>query len=355
MVHTTPNPGNLSPAPLMQLATGFWAFKTFAGAVELELFTRLANGRTITVPQLCAELDIEERPADLLLAACASLGLLQRSGAGYRNSPIAEEFLVIGKPYYFGGFVRFCDEQEYPAWQHVVRAIRTNRPITWDPDTQESVFTTVDPVMLGLFWDAMHSFSTFTARTLCDHYDFGKQSRLLDVGGGSGAFAMELCRRNPQLTATVFDLPHVRQQAEAKIAAAGLADVVDVAVGDFTGTAPLPTGYDMMLLSHILHDWDDRTGRDLLAKCHAALEPGGILVISELMLNAERTGPPAAALMGMNMLVETRGGKNYSETEYQTWLAEAGFARSELVRFEAAGANGVVVAHKATVELGAGS
>jgi 3-hydroxy-5-methyl-1-naphthoate 3-O-methyltransferase len=189
----------LTPTPLMRLVSGFWSFKTFAAAVELDLFTNLAGGKSITVEKAAAELGLADRPADLLLAACASLGLLERSGDGYRNSALAEEFLVAGRPYYFGGQVRYCDARTYLPWHRVGDALRTDRPLTWDPDTQESMFETEDPEILALFWEAMYSTSIFTARALAEAYDFGAHARLLDVGGGSGAYPIELCRRYPAL------------------------------------------------------------------------------------------------------------------------------------------------------------
>lgn len=330
----------------MRLVSGFWSFKTFAAAVELDLFTRLAGGRTITVSKASAELGLADRPADLLFAACASLGLLEREGDGYRNSALAEEFLVAGKPYYFGGQVSYCDQRTYLAWHRVGEALRTDRPLTWDPDTQASMFETEDPQLLGLFWEAMYSTSIFTARALGEAYDFGAHSRLLDVGGGAGAYPIELCRRFPTLRATVFDLPHVVSLATEKVAAAGLGDRIDTAAGNFLQDQTLPAGYDVMLFSMILHDWDESTNRELLAKCHAALPSGGAVVVSELLLNADRTGPAEAALMGMNMLVETVGGRNYSQTEYATWLTDAGFVDAQAVFFDAPGANGAVIAHK---------
>ncbi|GAA4688210.1 methyltransferase [Phytohabitans rumicis] len=336
----------LTPTPLMRLVSGFWSFKTFAAAVELDLFSRLAGGKTITVEKAAADLGLADRPADLLLAACASLGLLDRSGDGYRNSALAEEFLVSGKPYYFGGQVRYCDARTYLPWHRVGDALRTDRPLTWDPDSQESMFETEDPQILELFWEAMYSTSIFTARALGEAYDFGAHTRLLDVGGGSGAYPIELCRRYAGLQATVYDLPHVCPIADEKGAAAGLSDRIDSFAGNFLHEPALPPGYDVILLSMILHDWDEPTNRELLGKCFAALPTGGAVVVSELLLNADRTGPPEAALMGMNMLVETVGGRNYSETEYVTWLTEAGFVDAEVIHFEAPGANGVVVARK---------
>jgi SAM-dependent methyltransferase len=333
----------LTPAPLMDLVTGFWSFKTFAAAVELDLFTRLADGRTVTVEGARAEFGLAERPADLLLTACASLGLLERAGDGYRNSALAEEFLVRGRSYYFGGQVSYCDQRTYLPWHRVGEALRTDRPLTWDPDTQESMFATADPQMLATFWEAMYSTSIFTARALAGAVDLSDRRRLLDVGGGSGAYPVELCRLHPQLTATVFDLPHVCAIAAGKADLAGLGARIGTTAGDFLADEKLPGGYDVILFSMILHDWDEPTNRALLAKAFAALPPGGLVIVAELLLDADRTGPVPAALMGMNMLVETVAGRNYADVEYAGWMTGAGFTDVRTVRFEAPGANGAVI------------
>jgi hypothetical protein len=177
-----------SPVPLMQLSSGFWAFKTLAAAHELDLFTRLSGSPGMTSEELAEYLDIDERPAEMLLTGCAALGLLEKEGDRYRNSALSEEFLVKGKPYYFGGWIQMLDKRLYPGWGKLTEAIRTNRPTTWDPDKQSSLFEGEDPAMLALFWEAMHSLSTFSARALGEAVDFGPFRRLLDVGGGSGAY-----------------------------------------------------------------------------------------------------------------------------------------------------------------------
>lgn len=340
-------PQGVTPLPLMQLTTGFWVTKTLVTAMELDLFALLDQAGGLTLDEAAKQLELAERPTDMLLAACASFGLLDKRGDRYVNSPLAAAFLVPGRPYYFGGFVHFLNRREYGAWDRLLTALRTNRPITWDPDRQASLFDAEDPVMLGMFWEAMHSISTFTGRALSAALPFLADRRaLLDVGGGSGAIPIELCRTHPSLRATVFDLPFVCELAAGKIDASGLADRVTVTPGDFLADAGLPDGYDVILLSSILHDWDEETDRALLAKCHRALPSGGSVIVCELLLNEQRTGPPEAALMGMNMVVETLGGRNYSETEYAGWLADAGFDHTEVVRFESAGSNGVVVGHR---------
>jgi 3-hydroxy-5-methyl-1-naphthoate 3-O-methyltransferase len=334
-----------SPVPLMQLSTGFWAFKTLAAADELDLFTRLSGTAGITREELAEALGIHPRPAEMLLTGCAALGLLEKDGSRYRNSPLAEEFLVRGKPYYFGGWVKMSDKRLYPGWGKLTEAIRTNRPTTWDPDRQRSLFEGEDPAVLDLFWEAMHSLSTFTARALAEAVDLSRFRRLLDVGGGSGAVDIELCRRYPHLRATVYDLPFVTGIAAGKVAGAGLGNRIATMGGDFFADAAFPAGHDVVLLSMILHDWGEAKNREILRKCHAALPPRGAVIVSELLVDDAKTGPAPAALMSLNMLIETEG-RNYTPAEYGAWLEEAGFGDVRTVWFEAAGANGAVIAHK---------
>jgi 3-hydroxy-5-methyl-1-naphthoate 3-O-methyltransferase len=337
---------NLSPIPLMQIATGFWASKTLAAANELNLLTRLSGTVGTTAEELAEALAIHLRPAEMLLTGCAALGLLEKQDGRYRNSPLAEQFLVKGQPYYFGGFIEMLDKRLYPGWGKLTEAIRTNRPTTWDPDTQKSLFKGEDPAMMALFWEAMHSASTFTARALAGAVDFGRYQRVLDVGGGSGAYDIELCRHYPHLRATVYDLPFVTEIAAGKVAQARLADRITTAAGDFFADPEFPADHDAILLSMILHDWDEAKNRGILGKCYAALPRGGVVIISELLADDDKTGPAPAALMSLNMLIETEGGRNYTAGEYSTWLEETGFGDIRTIRFEAAGANGVVLGRK---------
>ncbi len=335
----------LSPVPLMQLTTGFWAFKTLAAAHELDLFSSLSGTAGTTAEGLADALAIEDRPAEMLLTGCAALGLLVMNEGRYVNSPIAEEFLVHGKPYYFGGWVQMLDRRLYPGWGRLTEAIRTNRPITWDPDRQGSLFDGEDPQLLAVFWEAMHSLSTFTARALGQAIDLSGARKLLDVGGGTAAFDIELCRLYPDLIATVYELPQVADIAAGKVREAGLPERIGTVAGDFFADSSLPGGHDTILLSMIMHDWAEDRCRAILQKCWAALPSGGRIIIAELLVNDERTGPPSAALMSLNMLVETEG-RNYTAGEYHAWLGDLGFQDVRTVWFEAAGANGAVMARK---------
>src|SRR5262249_41441278 len=153
-----------------------------------------------------------------------------------------------------------------------------------------------------------------TARTLGDAIDLAAATRLLDVGGGSGAFAIELCLRHPSLRATVFDLPHVIDIAAGKIAGAELPDRVAGRGGDFFAHALAP-GHDVHVYSMIMHDWSQERDRQLLRNSFDALPSGGMIVISELLVDDDKSGPAPAALMSLNMLIECEG-RNYTASEY---------------------------------------
>lgn len=329
---------------LMALSTGFWAFKTLAVASELDLFSRLAGGAGITVAGLAEALGLHPRPAEMLLTGCAALGLLEKTDGHYRNTPLSEAYLVRGKPYYFGGFVQMADKRLYAGWGKLTEALRTNRPTTWNPAVQSSIFDGEDPTMLELFWEAMHSLSTMTACKLGEAVDLGHFRRLLDIGGGSGAHDIELCKQYGALRATVFDLPHVAAIAAGKIAEVGLTDRIETAGGSFFDS--IPADHDLHILSMIMHDWDEATNRALLRRSFDALPSGGAVVISELLVNDEKAGPAPAALMSLNMLIETESGRNYTPAEYSAWLEDAGFRHIETIWFDAPAANGAVIGRK---------
>lgn len=344
-MHVTPPSTAPSPLPLMELATSFWAFKTLAAAYELDLFTRLARTDGTSVEELAQELQVAERPAEMLLIGCTSLGLLDKHAGRYANSAMSEEYLVRGKPQHFGGLITMFDRRLYAGWDKLTQAILTNRPTTWDPDRERSLFESADPEMLETFWEAMHAMSGFTARAMGDALDLSEFSSLLDIGSGSAAFDIELCGLYPGLRATAYDLAFVNEIASRNVGAADLAERIDTRDGDFFAE-PMPPGHDLHLFSMVMHDWDEARDRELLRRSHAALADGGMVVICELLIDDDKTGPPSAALMSLNKLIETEG-RNYTSAEYCEWLSDEGFVEPQVIRFEAPGANGVVTARKA--------
>jgi hypothetical protein len=329
----------------MELATGFWSFKTLASAYEMGLFEQLSGTSGATAGELADRLGIASRPAEMLLTGCAALGLLESQDGRYMNTNLSDEYLVPGRPNHFGGLVTMFDRRLYAGWDKLTQAIRTNRPTTWDPDRQRSLFDNADPEVLATFWEAMHALSTLTGQALGTTVDLGGYRRLLDVGGGSGAFDIVLCQRYPDLRATVYDLEFVAGIAAHKVKDAGLTDRIDVTAGDFFADAGFPAGHDLHLFSMIMHDWNEDHDRLLLRKSFDALDSGGAVLICELLVDDDKTGPAPAALMSLNMLIETEG-RNYTAAEYCDWLTDAGFVDPQVISFDAPGANGVVTARK---------
>jgi ubiquinone/menaquinone biosynthesis C-methylase UbiE len=328
---------------LMRLTTGLWASQTLAAAEQLGLCTFLSERHGATVADVAAGLGLKERPAEILLTACAALGLLRRDGSRFVNTPMAESYLVRGGQYYLGDYVRMLTEYVYPGWMRVTDAIRADAPARVISQEQEGIFEA--DTRPKVFWDGLYPLSALTARALAEAVDLSDATSLLDVGGGTGAFAVELCRRYPELRVTVFDLGFVCEYSAEKVEQLGLSGQITVQPGDFFAEPELPEGHDVILLSMILHDWDEPRNLQLLAKCFRALPSGGRLVISELLVDDEKTGPLNAALMSMNMLVGTWG-RNYTVAEYSGWLRKAGFEQLSTVRFSAPGANGAVIAVK---------
>ncbi|MEU1056975.1 methyltransferase [Streptomyces sp. NPDC005876] len=334
----------LSPIPIFEMTAGLWISKTLAITLEFDLYTILDDQPGLTFSQVAQILDLEQRPVELLMTACAACGLLQRHGDGYTTTPLSSRYLVRGKPDYFGAWVEMIDKHDYPGWEHFGEAVRGNHPTAFDPTRQASLFDERDPVVVQVFWEAMHAMSVSTARALGTAVDLSGNRRLLDVGGGGATYDIELCRRYPDLVATVYDQPFVCDLTRPKVQEADLENRISLQDGDFFAE-PLPAGYDTILLSNTLHDWDEPDCRRILAKCFEALPQSGLLLICELLVNDEKTGPPQAALMSLAMLVETWG-RNYTAAEFTSWLLDTGFTDIQVVPFTAPGANSAILARK---------
>lgn len=334
----------VSVMPIMKMVYGLWVSQTLVTAHERNVFGRFAERPGMTPAQLADVLDLQERPVEQLVTACAALGLLQRDGEGYRNTAMTDRYLLRGGEHYVGGWVEIVSRHDYPGWLRLDEALRTNRPTAWDSEQRDSLFDDENPVVVESFWEGMSAISRPTARALAETVDLSGGLSLLDVGGGGGAYATELSRAVPSLHTTVFDLPFVCDLTQKKVEQAGLADRISFAPGDFFAD-PLPTGQDVVLLSMILHDWDVDQCRHILRRCYDALAPGGRLLISELLVADTKDGPLDATLMSLSMLVETFG-RNYTGAEYRSWLLETGFTDVEIRPFEAPAANGVVIGRK---------
>jgi predicted O-methyltransferase YrrM len=326
-------------------------------AVQVELFTKLSGDKQVTLDELQKILGMEVRPAGVFTSALASLGLLQvtkkeeeeeGSEFVFANSPVSEMFLDKSKDTYMGDIVTMFDKRLYKAWDKLVESLHTNKPVNAaDGGDAESIFDQAKSKQaveeIQKFTHAMYGVSIGPAIQLPKVYDFSRHSRMMDIGGGSGVYAIQVVEANPHMIATVLDLEVVCQVAEQYIKRYNLEDNVKTKPLDFF-REDIPKGYDVAFLSLILHDYSEEKGIALLKKIYNSLANDGVVIISEWLLNDEKTGPAASALMGLNMIIETYGGKNYSYAEIVNMLNQAGFKRAE--RRSLAGPADLVIGYK---------
>ena len=333
----------LTAVPLLQILSGIYASKTLGAAVELELFTKLADSGA-TFEDVARMLGLELRPAEMLVSGCTALGLLEQRDGRFYNSALSQKYLIAEKPEYFGPIILMANQRVYEPWLRLTEALRTNHALTWE--NREGLFETLasDAEQQRMFIQGMHAISLQSGTSMAQAMDLSHYRLMMDVGGGSGAYCIEAVRHCPTLRAILFDLPPALEVARQYITNAGLTDRIETIAGDFF-QEELPRGSDLILLSMILHDWPSEKNRMILRKCFRALEPGGTIIISELMMDDDKTGPLSAAMMSLCMLIDTEG-RNYTWSEYTGWLEEMGFTDIQRVQIHSPGANGLLVGRK---------
>jgi len=322
MTDTTVGIPAVSPLPLWDLAHAYCGARAFHVANELDIFSHLDEERTSE--DMAKLLGLEHRPVRMLMDACAALELLEKSGGGYRNTPVSSEFLVKGKPFYSGNFVSL-EAASYLTWAKLPDAVKRNGPVARPMK---------DDKVMKFFTHAMHSTSVFSATMLAQVVDLSGHKRLLDVGGGSGVNAITLAEKYPNLRATVFDQGPVVEVAAEYISRSPAADRLSTMAGSYLES--LPGGHDAALLSNILHGEGEEDNRALLKRVYEALDAPGIVIIADVLLNDERTAPLFPVLFALNMLVDTERGDTYTRSEVSGYLEDAGFCEMNTISFDPA-------------------
>lgn len=317
---------NLTPDALLQLGLGFWGSKALLTAVELDLFSVLAE-RPHTAQELTDRLGLQRRGTLDWLDALVSLGVLVRPGDTYANTAEADTFLDRSKPSYVGGLLEMANARLYPFWGSLTEALRTGRPQN-EAKVGDDFFAALyeDPMRLEQFLQAMTGISMGSAQAIAEKFPWEQHTTVIDIGAAEGCLPVELARRHSHLTGGGFDLPAVAPVFEKYVAAHGLADRLSFYHGDFF-TDPLPKA-DVLVMGHILHDWALYEKQLLLRKAYDALPTGGALIVYESIIDDERRTNTFGLLMSVNMLIETQEGFDYTGAECQAWLADAGFSRS---------------------------
>jgi 2-hydroxy-4-(methylsulfanyl)butanoate S-methyltransferase len=280
---------------ISRIAYGFMASKALFAALNLDLFGRLASGPR-SLDELARETAIAPGRLGKLLTACVGLGLVEkRDGDRYANAPASQAYLVPSAPAYFGDYYRFqIDRQVYPLFEHLDEALRGGRG--------EFYRLMADPAEAEYFSRAQHSGSSGPARVAAKLIDLEGCRRLLDVGGGTGAFSIELCRRNRELTSTILDFPNVRTVAERCVREGGLEARIAFLPGNALET-PWPDGQDVVLMSYLVSAVAERSVGQLLDRALRALVPGGRLLLHDFMVEDDGSGPLGAALWLLSSVI----------------------------------------------------
>jgi hypothetical protein len=347
LVEATLDPIAPAPDQILQIGMGFWASKTLLSAVEVGLFTQLADGPK-TGAELEAALALHPRATFDFLDALVALGLLAREGNGasarYQNTPATALYLDRNSPRYVGGMLEMSNSRLYGFWGDLTPALKTGKPQNEVKHSGKPMFDELysDPARLEQFMDAMCGVSMANFEAFARTFDFSRFRTMADVGGATGQLSCTVARQQPHLACRSYDLPVVKPIAERRIRDAGLADRVTAEEIDFLRDE-FPSA-DLITLGMILHDWNLDHKKMLIAKAYRALPAGGALVAIENIIDDERRHNAFGLLMSLNMLIEFGDAFDFTGADYQQWCLEAGFSRVEILPL--AGPASAAIAYK---------
>ncbi|MBD0371738.1 MAG: methyltransferase [Pyrinomonadaceae bacterium] len=319
----------VTPDNIMQLGLGFWASKTLLSAVELGLFTELSKG-AMTAEAVGERLNLHTRSVRDFLDALVSLSMLERDANGfYSNTPQTDTFLDRNKPTYLGGMLEMANARLYPFWGSLTEALKTGRPQN-EAKSGGNFFEALyaDPQRLEGFLSAMTGLSLGAARAISEKFPWSDYKSFIDIGGAQGGVPVQLAQSHAHLTGGSFDIPSVGPVFEKYVAKHGLSERLRFYPGDFFKD-PIPSA-DVLVMGHILHDWDMEEKRMLLRKAYDALPEGGALIVFESLIDDERRENTFGLLMSLNMLIETPGGFDYTGADCSGWMREAGFRQTRV-------------------------
>jgi predicted O-methyltransferase YrrM len=303
-------------------------------ATDLDVFGRLAGGPK-SFDELRAEIGLAGRAAHVLFSALRAMGVLTLTGGNLDLTPAAREHLVPGGYFDVGGYIGlFADS---PGVRAMAERLRTNRPAAAGADDAGAAYIFKEGAESAMDREssarrltlALAGRAKNVAPYLAANVPLRDARLLLDVGGGSGIYAIACVQQNPNLRAAVWDRPEVLKVAREMVDAYGVADRVELVAGDMFADR-LPAGADAILLSNVLHDWDVPECRTLLRRCAGALPAGGRVLIHDVFLDDDLGGPLAVALYSAGLFVLTEG-RAYSAGEYRGWLREAGLTPADRV------------------------
>jgi hypothetical protein len=316
----TPPP---SPEHIMKLGTAFWASKALLSAVELGVFTHLAQ-RPGNLEDVRARVGLHPRSARDFLDTLVALGMLRRDNGVYANTTETDLFLDKNKPSYIGGILEMANARLYQFWGGLTEGLKTGEPQN-EAKRGENFFEVLysDPERLQQFLKAMTGVSRGANLAIAQKFPWKKYHTFVDAGTAQGDLAAQVALAHPHLRGTGLDLPQAKPIFEAYVKQLGLADRLQFASVDFF-KQPLPKT-DVVMMGHILHDWDLDEKKRLIRTAWEALPAGGAFIAYDSIIDDDRKQNAFGLLMSLNMLIETPGGFDYSGADCMGWMKECGF------------------------------
>jgi hypothetical protein len=318
-----------TPDKILQVGLGFWASKTLLSAIEMELFTELAK-HPEDLKTLQGRLGLHPRSARDFLDALVALGFLGRTNGKYHNTTETDVFLDKHKPSYIGGILEMANHRLYPHWAHLTEALRTGEHQSESKGGGGGEFEALyaDPARLKEFLRAMSGISRGANMTIARQFPWACFKTYVDVGTAQGDLAVQIALTNPHLQGIGFDLPEVGPIFEEYVQQNKLSQRLTFKGGSFF-TDALPEA-DVVLLGHILHDWNLEQKKMLLKKSYTALPLGGAVIVYESIIDDDRSKNAFGLMMSLNMLIETQGGFDYTGADCISWMKEVGFRETRV-------------------------
>lgn len=326
-------PSNWSSGELLELSGSYWKTCTLHAGVKLDVFTHIGEDE-LSAAQLAVRLKADQRALTMLLNALAAMGLLIKDGDLYTNSPAALSYLSKKSPGYLG-YIMLHHHHLVDSWSQLAEAVKKGLPVRGrasfsDPERREAF-------LMGMFNLAMA-----IAPQIVQTIDLKGRRHLIDVGGGPGTYAIHFCLKNPELRATIYDLPTTQPFAEETVAKFGVSDRVRFLPGNYL-EEDIPGSYDVAWLSQILHGEGPEECRMIVRKTAEALSPGGLIFVHEFILDNDKASPLFPALFSLNMLLGTDSGQSYSEAEIGEMLEAAGCCDIRRLPFRGPNESGIIM------------
>jgi len=318
-----------SPEHILQIGFGFWASKTLLSAVEMEVFTELAK-HPENLEELTGRLGLHPRSARDFFDALVALRFLERHDGVYRNTVSTDLYLDKKKPSYIGGILEMCNHRSYGQWNGLTEGLRTGLPQNELKGGGAPVFATIyaDPARLKEFLKAMTGVSHGANLAIAAKFPWSKYRTVVDAGPAQGDLLVQVALKNQHLLGIGFDLPEVGPIFEEYVEANGLSSRVQFQAGSFFSDA-LPKA-DVIMMGHILHDWNLDEKRLLIAKAYDALPKGGALLVYDAIIDDERKENAFGLMMSLHMMIETHGGFDYTGADCIGWMKDAGFKETRV-------------------------